>query len=50
MKHKPFFRHELFTEKVELRCDFTNEPRHEKPCFSHIRTTKVEISLRIRAI
>ena len=28
----------------------TNEPRHEKACFSHIRTTKAQISLRIRAV
>ena len=26
------------------------EPRHEKTCFSHMRTTKVQISLRIRAV
>ena len=26
------------------------EPRHEKTCFSHTRTTKVRISLRIRAV
>ena len=25
------------------------EPCHEKTCFSHVRTTKVQISLRIRA-
>ena len=24
------------------------EPRHEKTCFSHMRKTKVQISLRIR--
>ena len=28
----------------------TNEPRHEKNCFSHMRTTKVQISLCIRAV
>ena len=26
------------------------ESRHKKTCFSHIRTTKVKISLRIRAV
>ena len=26
------------------------EPCHEKTCFSHMRTTKVQISLRIRAV
>ena len=28
----------------------SNEPRHEKTCFSHMRTTKVQLSLRIRAV
>ena len=28
----------------------TNEPRHEKTCVSHVQTTKVQISLRIRAV
>ena len=28
----------------------TYEPRHEKICFSHMRTTKVQISLRIRCL
>ena len=26
------------------------EPRHEKPCLCHMRTTKGQISLRIRAV
>ena len=26
------------------------EPRHEKTCLSHMRTTKVQISLGIRAV
>ena len=26
------------------------ESRHEKTCFSHMRTTKVQISLRIHAV
>ena len=26
------------------------EPRHEKPVLSHMRTTKAQISLRIRAV
>ena len=26
------------------------EPRHEKTCFCHIRTTKAQISLRIRGL
>ena len=26
------------------------EPRHEKSCLCHVRTTKVQISLRIRAV
>ena len=26
------------------------EPRHKKTCFTHMRTTKVQISLRIRKI
>ena len=26
------------------------EPRHEKTCLCHMRTTKVQISLRIRAV
>ena len=26
------------------------EPRHEKPCFSYMRITKAQISLRIRAV
>ena len=26
------------------------EPRHEKTCFRHMRTTKVQISLRILAV
>ena len=28
----------------------THEPRHEKTCFSHMRTKKVQISLRIRTV
>ena len=28
----------------------STEPRHEKTCFSHMRTAKVQISLRIRAV
>ena len=27
-----------------------NEPRHEKTCFCHMRTAKVQISLRICAV
>ena len=27
-----------------------NEPRHEKTCLSHMRATKAQISLRIRAV
>ena len=26
------------------------QPRHDKTCFCHIRTTKAQISLRIRAV
>ena len=29
---------------------YENEPRQEKSCFSYMRTTKVQISLRIRAV
>ena len=32
------------------RVFITYEPRHEKTCFSHMRTTKVQISQRIRAV
>ena len=28
----------------------SNEPRHEKTCLCHVRTTKAQISLRIRAV
>ena len=28
----------------------TNEPRHQKTCLCHMRTTKVQISLRIHAV
>ena len=28
----------------------TNEPRHEKTYFSHVQTTKLQISLRINAV
>ena len=31
------------------QCRPLSEPRHEKTCFSHMRTTKVQISLCIRA-
>ena len=27
-----------------------NEPRHEKTCLCHMRTTKAQISLRIRPV
>ena len=27
-----------------------NEPRHEKTCYCHMRTTKAQISLHIRAV
>ena len=37
----------LFT-KYELR--HGTELRHEKTCFSHMRITNVQISLRIRAV
>ena len=33
--------------KVSFRC---HEPRHEKTCFCHVRTTKLQISLRICAV
>ena len=29
---------------------YTYEPRHEKTCLCHMRTTKVQISVRIRAV
>ena len=32
-----------------LQLSFIIEPRHEKTCFCHMRTTKAQISLRIRA-
>ena len=37
------------TGAVPLIC-ITYEPRHEKTCFCHMRTTKAQISLRIRAV
>ena len=30
--------------------NLSNEPRHEKICLCHMRTTKAQISLRIRAV
>ena len=30
--------------------DILNEPRHEKICLGHMRTTKAQISLRILAV
>ena len=39
--------------KDRFSCDeaqVQNEPRREKTCFYHMRTTKVQISLRIRAV
>ena len=34
----------------EAKQTLVNEPRHEKTCFSHMRTTKVQISLCIHAV
>ena len=36
------------TRKRAVYLVLINEPRHEKTCLSHMRTTKVQISLRIR--
>ena len=33
-----------------LEPEFYFEPRHEKTCFNHMRTTKVQISLHICAV
>ena len=33
-----------------IRSVFSFEPHHDKPCFCHMRTTKAQISLRIRAV
>ena len=35
---------------ISLNYRHTHEPRHEKTCFCHMRTTKAQISLRIRAV
>ena len=43
----------LGLQKREARLIWVNikiEPRHEKTCFMHMRTAKVQISLRIRAV
>ena len=39
-------------EQFILACTVTKlyEPRHENTCFNHMRTTKVQISLRICAV
>ena len=34
----------------QLTCQIIYEPRREKTCFCHMRTTKAQISLRIRAV
>ena len=44
---------QLYGEELTCPNDPTNsadpeEPRHEKTCFCHMRTTKVQISLHIR--
>ena len=38
------------TFQVSLNSVYSHEPRHEKICFCHMRTTKAQISLRIRAV
>ena len=47
-------RSELFQLKQKRRLHYsitdTHEQHHEKTCFSHMRTTKTQISLRIRAV
>ena len=39
--------HALFPPVGDIGNQITYEPRHEKTCFSHMRTTKVHISLHI---
>ena len=36
--------------ELKTRPKMTIEPRHEKTCFDYMRTTKVQISLRIRTV
>ena len=40
---------QINVDVIEYHTVNSLEPRHEKTCFSHMRTTKVQISLRIRA-
>ena len=44
-----FYLKEILSSKITMLRQF-NETRHEKTCFCHMRTTKVQISLRIRAV
>ena len=39
-----------YSPKTGMLTVYKIEPNHEKTCFSHMRTTKVQISLRIRAV
>ena len=38
------------TERVHFIIPKIGEPRHKKTCFSHVRTIKMQISLRIRGL
>ena len=44
----------IFPNKLKIKCERKNtqkyEPHHEKTCLCHLQTTKVQISLRIRAV
>ena len=44
--------HVIYVYKIfnELSENRWHEPRHEKTCFSHMQTTKVQIRLHIRAV
>ena len=45
--------HLAYTAEMAYKTEvssFLYEPCHEKTCFCHMRTTKAQISLRIRAV
>ena len=51
--HERFLFFTMFAKKCHFLDNFSNviiEPHHEKTCFSHMRTTKVQISLRIHTV
>ena len=50
LKNSQFGCDKKLQNRKGLGCQMKNDPRHEKTCLCHMRTTKTQISLRIRSL